>query len=66
MSQLTILKTKDYLVLKIPLKALRPRRPVSLSREERAIADGLRALEQKKIAGPFSSAKTAIRFLRQL
>ena len=61
MGTVTISKTKDYLVLKIPLKALRPRRSVSPSREDRAVADGLRALEQKKIVGPFLSAKTAIK-----
>lgn len=68
MAQLTIEKTRDYLVLKIPLKSIsekRERIPIS-SGEQRVIFEGLKALEEGRVSKSFRSAKEAIAFLRNI
>lgn len=65
---MTITKTKDYLVFKIPIKAIKigAARPKIFSRGEKAIAEGLEAIKNGKFSGSFSNAKEAVAFLRGL
>ena len=66
MNQVTVTKTKDYLLLKIPLQAVRERR-VSLSNgQRRVIAEGLKAIKEGRVSKPYKTAKEAIAFLRSL
>jgi len=63
MEPITITKTKDYLILKIPTKILGNRK---VSGEEQAIQEGLKALKKGKVSKSFKAAKEAITFLRSL
>ena len=65
MIQLTVSKTKDYLILKIPLRAVRRGKVFVSPRVERMIAEGLMAYVHGRGAGPFH-AKQATAFLRTL
>lgn len=61
MATITVEKIEDYLVLKIPLKAVKNGR-AELSQKgqhiiDSAIAEGLADLEAGKIFGPFKSVK---------
>ena len=65
MPELTVTKTKDYLILKIPLRAVRQGEISVSSRTERMIAQGLKAYAEGRTYGPFN-AKEADAFLRKL
>ena len=58
---MTLEKTKDYLVLKIPLKAVEDgKADVSASAQkilDSAISEGLRDIESGKVFGPFKSVR---------
>ncbi len=63
MESIIISKTKDYLILRIPTKALKTRK---MSGEELAVQEGLKALEKGKVSKSFKTAKEAVAFLRSL
>lgn len=68
MPSVTIEKTKDYLIIKVPLDAVRNGR-AQLSRRgqtalDQALAEGLLDIEQGRTFGPFSNVrefKTALK-----
>ncbi|MBI2049118.1 MAG: hypothetical protein HYT29_01645 [Parcubacteria group bacterium] len=64
MPELTVTKTKDYLILKIPLRAAQRGKFALSPKTERIIAEGLKAYSQGRFAGPFD-AKEAIAYLRR-
>ncbi len=66
MNQVTVTKTKDYLVLKIPLQAVRERKIFLSDNQRHAIAEGLRAIKEGRVSKPYKNAKEAIAFLRSL
>ena len=66
MEPITITKTKDYLILKIPTKALKQKRDGVSPTEKKAVQEGLRALEKGKVSKPFKTAKEAVAFLHSL
>lgn len=66
MEQLTVTRTKNYLVLKIPLKAVKEGEFEVSPREKRAILEGLKALEEGRTSRTFKNAREAITFLRSL
>ena len=66
MEPITITKTKDYLILKIPTKALKYGRKDTSSNEKKIIQEGLNALEKGRVSKPFKTAREAIVFLRSL
>ena len=66
MTQLTIEKTKDYLVLKIPLGAIKEKKSLIPSQEEKAVLEGLKALEEGRVSKSFKTTKEAISFLRNI
>ena len=63
MEPITITKTKDYLILKIPTKAFKTRK---ISSEEKAVQEGLKAFEKGKVSQSFKAVKEAVAFLRSL
>ena len=65
MTKLTVSKTKDYLILKIPLRAVRRGKVFVSPRVERMITEGLAAYAHGRGAGPFH-AKQEAAFLRTL
>ena len=66
MNQLVVTKTKEYLILKIPLSSIK-RGISSIAQKERdAIFEGLRAVKAGRVSPPFKSAKNAIAFLKTL
>ena len=66
MEHITITKTKEYFILKIPTKNLKQTPRTLISIEERAIQEGLRALEKGRVTKSFKEAKEAIAFLHSL
>jgi hypothetical protein len=66
MEQFLITETKNYLVLKIPLKAIKKRRISVVSDEKAAILEGLKAFKKKQVSKTFNNAGEAITFLRNL
>lgn len=62
MQSVTITKTKEFLIFKIPLAALQKQR--GSSREEKAVREGLRAVAEGRISKPFHTAESAVAFLR--
>ena len=66
MEQITITKTKNYLILKIPTKGLERNHGHFVSEEERVIQEGLKALEEGRVSKPLKGTKRAIAFLRNL
>ena len=65
MSELTVTRTKEYLILKIPLRAMRRGKVSVSSKTDRAITEGLKAYAEGRTYGPFN-AKEADAFLRKL
>ncbi len=65
MSELTVTKTKKYLILKIPIADVQRGKVSVSSRAQRAIAEGLKAYGRGRGAGPFT-AKQAAFFLGKL
>jgi hypothetical protein len=61
MSQVVIERTRDYLVVKIPLKAVKERRAgISTKGQlivDQAIADGLLDIEAGRTFGPFGTVR---------
>lgn len=61
MSQVTLEKTREYLVIKIPLKAVENRRINISSRSQKiideAINEGLADIKAGRIFGPFRNVK---------
>lgn len=61
MNQVTIKKTSEYLIVKIPLTSVQAGRaeltPRSRRIIDRAIAEGLRDIETGRSVGPFKSVK---------
>lgn len=66
MPQLTVIKTKDYLLLKIPLKAIKEREILVSSQEEKAVMEGLKALEEGRVSKVFNNTEEALSFLRNI
>lgn len=66
MEQVLVSKTKDYLILKIPLLAVRKRRVLIDDPERVAIAKGLEDFEKGRHSKVFNNTKEAIGFLRSL
>ncbi len=64
MQSVTITKTKQFLIFKIPLTALQKQQ--SSSREEKAIREGLQAVAEGRISKSFHTAKSALTFLRSI
>lgn len=64
MQSVTITKTKEFLIFKIPLAALQKRR--TFSREEKAVREGLRAVVEGRISKPFHTAESAVAFLQSI
>jgi hypothetical protein len=66
MSQLTVSRTKEYLILKIPLKSL-DEGVISVSKKEKkAIEEGLKAIKQNNVSQTFNTQKEASTFLGDL
>ena len=65
MEPITITKTKDYLIFKIPTKTLKYNRK-SVSSTEKIIKEGLNALEKGRVSKSFKTSREAIAFLRSL
>ena len=66
MNQLVVTKTKEYLILKIPLSSIQ-REVSSIAQKEReAVFEGLRAVKAGRVSPSFKSAKSAIAFLKTL
>ena len=63
MAELSVTRTKDYLILKIPLREKKAKVLIPVS-VERAITEGLKAYARGRVAGPFN-AKEAATFLRK-
>lgn len=61
MPEMTVEKTKDYLVVKIPLKSVEEGRAEFSPRAQRvidaAIAEGLGDIKAGRVFGPFKSVK---------
>lgn len=66
MTQLTVTKTKNYLILKIPLKVIKERKIFISPREKKAILEGLKTFGEGRVSKPFRNAKQAISFLRSI
>lgn len=66
MNQLIITKTKDYLILKIPLKSVNKGTISVSARDKKAITEGLKAIKDKKVSRSFTDTKEATSFLRSL
>ncbi|MBI2673802.1 MAG: hypothetical protein HYX23_00785 [Candidatus Zambryskibacteria bacterium] len=68
MSEVTIEKTKDYLVVKIPLKSVSDGRAELSARTQKiinsAIAEGLADIKAGRVYGPFESVKEFTNSLR--
>lgn len=64
MGSVTITKTKEFLIFKIPLAALQKRQ--TFSREEKAVREGLRAVARGRISKSFHTAESAAAFLRNI
>ena len=66
MNHVTVTKTREYLVLKIPLRAVREKRFSISIRDRQAIAEGLRAIKEGRVSKSYKTAKEAIAYLRSL
>ena len=66
MEQVLVSKTKDYLILKIPLLAVKKRRALIDDSARAAVLEGLEAIKKGRISKAFSSAKDAVAFLNKL
>ena len=67
MTTATITKTKNYLVIKIPIKRLETVRKIRMgSEEKKAVAEGLRAIATGRVSRPLKSEREVISFLRKL
>ena len=64
MEQVLVSQTKNYLVLKIPLQAVKRRRVLIGDPERAAVLEGLRAIEEGRISKPFNNTKEAVACLR--
>ena len=69
MSQVLVEKTRDYLVVKIPLRAAREGKAELSSRGQRivdaAISEGLKDIGAGRVVGPFKSVKEIRKALGQ-
>lgn len=66
MAQLTVTKTKDYLVLKIPLEVIKQKKSSISSQEKKAILEGLKAFQEGRVSKSFKDAKEATSFLKNI
>ena len=67
MSTATIHKTKNYLVIKIPLQTVSKRERVPLSGlDKKAVEEGLKAIAKGRVSRGFKTAKEAVAFLRSI
>lgn len=66
MEQVLVSQTKNYLILKIPLRAVGKKRVFIADLERAAVLEGLRDVKEGRVTKPFSNAKEAIKFLRAL
>ena len=67
MTTATITRTKDHLVIKIPLGSLvGERKLVIASEDQKAVEEGLRAIAEGRVSKKFRTAKEALSFLRKL
>ena len=65
MQDVIVSQTREYLVLKIPLRSIK-KRSVSIDPERVAVEEGIRAVEESRVSMPFNNAKEATTFLRKL
>ena len=66
MTTATITRTKEYLVIKIPLRNV-VKRSFSVSLKDQAlIHEGLRAVEEGRVSKRFKTTREAASFLRKL
>lgn len=66
MTTATITRTKEYLVIKIPLQKMEERSFAISSKEEAIIRDGLRAMDAGRVSKRFKTAREAISFLKKI
>ncbi|TSC55918.1 MAG: hypothetical protein Greene071421_579 [Parcubacteria group bacterium Greene0714_21] len=66
MNQLVVTKTREYLILKIPLSSIKSGASSIAQEEREAVFEGLRAVKAGRVSPSFQSAKSAIAFLRTL
>lgn len=66
MEQVLVSQTKDYLILKIPLRAVKRRRVLIGDPERLAVLEGLKAIKEGRVSKTFDGAKEAIAFLKKL
>lgn len=66
MEQVLVSKTKDYLILKIPLLAVKKRRVLIDDPARTAVLEGLEAIKKGKVSKVFNNAKDAVAFLAEI
>jgi hypothetical protein len=67
MEQVLVSKTKNYLILKIPLLAVKKKRRILIDDPARvAVLEGLKAVEKGRVSKTFSNAKDAVAFLEKI
>ena len=64
MEQVLVSQTKNYLVLKIPLQAVKKREVLIGDLERAAVLEGLEAIKEGRISETFNGTKEAVAFLR--
>lgn len=66
MEQVLISQEKNYLVLRIPIKAVKSEDFLVSASERNFISHGLRDFEKSRHSRTFDNAKEAVKFLRSL
>jgi len=67
MTTATITKTKNYLVIKIPISKLATDHKIHMATDDqKAIAEGLRAIAEGRVSRPLKTAREVTSFLRKL
>jgi len=67
MSTATIIREKEYIVIRIPVKGMKKKQRAIISVEDKeAIQEGLRAIAKGRVSKPLRTAREAISFLRAL
>lgn len=65
MEQVLVSKTKEYLILKIPLLAVKKKRVLIDNSARTAVLEGLEAVKKGRVSKVFSNTKDAVRFLEK-
>lgn len=66
MNQVLISQEKNYLVLRIPIKAVKSEDLLISASERNSVNQGLRDFEKGRHSRTFDNAKEAVKFLRSL